>query len=427
MFEGYNKKPNKKSKKSQITIFMLIGIFVLLILVLLYSLIGTKQEKVILDYKQVDEVRFYVNNELEKALDNALFLLSQQGGLIFKFQSGLVDKEDYKGRDYELNLNNKRINIFIPYRIENYNPLITAAAPNYPCFNNNPNCDFIHSNKDFLVGYYKPLIVNPEEQIESYVERQISNIDLSRFEQEYGFDFKLTNPKARVVIGESSVTVDLDFNITIIKHSNKDGKDIIFNINNFKARSSVRLKDILELAEYIMDNEVKDITFDPKKDKGVTKKITDGFIVKKRKLQNNDFLVTILDSKSYLTHIKNKDNNFVFQFLIENRPPALDNIIVNNPISLQSKSSSQSKSYRIEALGFDPDEEPVSYKIEELSSNNPSNSYKIISCKNPVTNVDEKRCFEINNLQSGRTYKFNIIVEDPEGNKDWQEIKISVS
>ena len=405
-------------KKAQITLFIILGIVIIIVFSMVFyaKTLFIERRSPGEEVKDVrtDTIRDFINDCLKNDLEEAVLLLGKQGGYIYERQGGVSFRGDtikYKGDD-------------VVYRITKLDPKAMWDVPFYPCLNfgtqNSKYCFFTH-NSESIFGraiYLSPCkheIIQPyficsapnyvdsaEEQIEKFIETKIQDCELSNFESDFGYRIQTYSPSADATISNRGVSVRLNYSIII---DTQNGK---VKLDKFKAKVNVRLKLIYDIVNSILGHDTNNITFDivrGAEDFGI-----DGLSFKKEKLGNGDFIFTIEDSKS-----KIRGSNYIFQFAIKNRIPALDHI---NDITIRKSDLP----YTIEALGFDPDEEPVTYNIEGL----PSNSYKVISCKNPVTNVDEERCFKVNNLQSGN-YNLRITVEDPERNKDWQDVLLKVN
>ncbi|MGB9749178.1 MAG: hypothetical protein ACP5H9_01150 [Candidatus Woesearchaeota archaeon] len=415
-----------KSKKSQLSLFIFLGAFIFLMIGLLYFfMINSAQEKKMKEEEiNVEVVKEFVNNYLKNNVEEALYLIGSQGGYIFENQGGTIKPSAIKTAILK---NNDGKQSRVVYQLKEISYGVLNEPPYYPCYFVNPDCKFNHENK-YAFGYYTPQYVcrttiyktefgyyecmgeetkasfSVEEQLKGFLEKKMLEINLKTLEEDYGYNivFKKT-PKFDIVFAEDNVNVRMQFEITI---SNKQSSRVI---NNFEVKVPVRILKIYSGLIEILKEEYTNITFNLSKDYKKYYKFDDNILLKKEFVNGlNDYLITITDKNS-----KVKSQNFVFRFLIKNRAPALDYIEINNPINLP---------YEIEPLGFDPDEEEVTYSIEGLNQNN----YNYEACENPVTKViEDKRCFIVHSLPQG-TYNFKIIISDQTGNKDWQDLTIVI-
>jgi hypothetical protein len=396
-----------------------------MIAMLYLFLTNTSQEKKIKEEEiNAEVVKDFISSYLKDKVEEGFYLIGYQGGYIFENQGGTIKLSEI---DYGT-LISRTSKSRVAYQLKELDVGIFKDPPGYPCYSFNPDCIFNHESKSYPFGYYTPQYVcrttvfkkefgayeckgeetkarySIEEQLKGFLEKKMLEINFKELEQEYGYDIAFKkNPSFNILFAEDNVNVRMQFEIIISNnHSSK-------TINNFEAKIPVRILKIYSGLIEILKEEYTNITFNISKEYSKYYDFDSNIILKKTFVTNiNDYLITITDKNSRV-----KGQNFVFRFLIKNRAPALDYIQINNPITLP---------YRIEPLGFDPDEEEINYRIEGLEQNN----YEFEPCINPVTNQQEnERCFTIKNLLPGE-HTFKVIISDPVGNQDWQELKIRI-
>ncbi|MEM2121472.1 MAG: hypothetical protein QXU20_02330, partial [Candidatus Woesearchaeota archaeon] len=324
-----------KSKKAQLSLFIFLGVFVVLVVSMLYLfMINASQEKRIVDEKiNADIFKNYIDDCLKNNLEEAIFLLGRQGGYIYENQGGINfngKTGNYKG--YK-----------VVYRVTNFDTNIILPPPEYPCIVGWPNCNFMHEdqfifgnalyraacNKEIVLPGYLCSAPNyrdsAQEQIEKYIITKIQDCNIKSLAEEYGVDLKFSKPKAEVFLGNDDVSVKLDYNIKINSSSGTT------NINNFEAKVKIKLKNIYDFINEILGKDTNNITYDILDSLKSTKTSINfnDLEIKKERISNGDYIIIIKDKKS-----KIKGDNYIFQFLIKNRAPALDYIEINNPITL---------------------------------------------------------------------------------------------
>ena len=405
------------SKKSQITLFILLGIVILMILSFLFYI--RSQTVTTLSRGNVRQtvdsilastpIKVYVESCLDKATKDALVLVGMQGGWIYNNQ--VSDTSAWLGppsRLYAMNL--------IPYENQNVSYGIYKRAedpPNYPYQGSlNPDdstyafgnlnllelCDNQGLNAWDLPGAQYSCIQydvqGSKNSIQEYLEKYITQktkecVDIKTLTKELGYDIKEGNITTRVLFGDEDVLVTADYEIII----NMQGESIT-KLEKFSVKPKVRLKKIYELAYYLIDEETKNIFFNITSNESLInlKRCPD----KSRKnfdqpcLLPNMSVEQIRDPclsnhncnvSNYSDIIRIQDNvslingkPFIFQFGVKNRAPALDFIdesVDNTQLYYH---------YLKNTYGMTPSE-----LYQQGSPNTPPESYNIVVNANNMT------------------------------------------
>lgn len=362
-----------KSKKSQITVFIIFGLLILILFYFIYFLAEISSESGDSDLKPITNSKTlieYTKNCLQSSLQSGLILIGQQGGYIYRDQPGSILTLDIDSVSYE---NNK-----IPYLIST---LSYTSVPQYPCLSSgNPlwHCNFINNISLFpeLYNYYygdttKFLQLDYiKKELKSYIELKTKECtDFSQFNDHEKYPefvgIEITSdssPSADILFGPEDVAVTLKYPILIKSTEGKAEKELIEvytteNIHFKKIYSAV--KDILEKDNFYLDYNLKEDTskgefFLQWQDKIERKelefnKLKDSAQLLIIPVQSGDIIQIIDDNKL-------QGEPYLFQFARKNRPPVLDfidEIIINDAQILE-----------ILPKAADPDEDDISFSYD---------------------------------------------------------------
>jgi len=310
------------NKKAQITLFIIIGLMIVITLGVFYSFISApKIEEGELDTTAIEE---YVTACLDRTAKEALIRLGEQGGYLFEEYMPDSPKPEPTGdlllvyaiTKPHLFTNSEWSEIMSALRLSGLN----IANP-FPSDEDYPWETFPYKNhQPTFKGYFgiNRLVALTKEYGEMSVQAQLeknikenlavksSCLNLSSFEEK-GYDIKKGSLSVNSTITENSIVFDLNLPLEIRKGSQKR------KISKFSVESKIRLKKIYEFARYLIINDITDITFN------ITDQTYQGLIVlKDSQIKKPDDLIIIMDSDSIID-----GKPYVFQFLRENRKPAL--------------------------------------------------------------------------------------------------------
>ena len=458
-------------KKAQVTIFILISIVLLAAFLLLFNLsqniAETKSRKtadmVYSDILQKTPLTKYIERCIDMSAKNSIKIISEQGGFFFKNQPGSMIDWDipYITKD------DKRI----AYQIYPPNPFLVERTSLYPCYTPNANVppimvgDHCYENYDHSLAYYifgstgePEKGINPdlceaynysragyecfceectgysiETQLENFIENEIK--DCVNLEDLTTYNVSRGNISVDVLIGNEDVTINLKFPLVIkIKGFEAETK-----FQGFSITLPIRLKVIYDTARTIINKEINDISFNL---------IDDAYNLRIPYLdykiepipEDIAYLYTITDSKS---QIEGKD--YVFQFAIKNRQPALnyynpDNCYIDG--KYYHLCAIEGEEIIIEPIAYDPDDHILFHKysgwkadydtIFTTTANNPTPHQENI---NITTNIlhSSTSYLETNrnaNIQTAYEdigpHTFTLTVIDFYGLKDTQEIDVMI-
>ena len=292
-----------KNKKSQITIFIIIGIVIVVIVAFIYgaSRYASKAETETAVKKtreaalNVQPIVTYIESCVDRYAKQALVIVGRQGGRLLASQGGTL----YSFRSIE----NASYAIYPP------NPL--AMPDDYP-WEIFPYSGGIEVFKGIFGDNRLPPLTKGDGansiqlQLESFVLSKIDSCDLAVFENQ--FDIVKGTPSVETTIAKGNIVFKLIYPLAISDIATGAKTDI----NEFQASVRIRLGKVYELARVLVINDIGDITFNL-----ATASLYDMDVMVEPKDEGND-LITISDPMSILA-----GNPFEFRFARRNRKPAL--------------------------------------------------------------------------------------------------------
>jgi hypothetical protein len=348
---------NMKSKKSQITIFMIVGIIILALFILLYftltSVLKERKdtETSIKNTLASAAVNQYITSCVEDALQDGLVLLGEQGGYLYIDQGSVIP------RVATISAGNTT------YLIR---PM-PMSAPWYPC--KNPNdppgpgfCNFSNNVTAFpdlfsmaygiknLPSLERNVPSSIKNQLEKYISNHTKNCTksyLSSLPEFSAYSIIDEDIQVDVIFGENDVSAIASYPITININNNQisERKEYGARIKNRFKKIYYAVNEIIEKDNQYLDFSIVE-TVNSAYFMGFPLKFRELFdaTITKEPLASNiyDDLVAIKDPFSKIRGI-----DYVFKFAIQNRIPALDYI----------KSASDN------AKAADPDEDTIMYSI----------------------------------------------------------------
>jgi len=373
-------------KKGQVTMFIIVGLLILIAVVFIVFVSSTISDNKIkrsiedmtIKFDREGEYYHYIHECTSQAMKNGLFLVGMQAGPIYDYQatggkhylgpgSGYpygqyVIPYDHNGKIYNVSYGivapqtgslYHPVIPYYPYGITKLvsnpkiiSPFYVNVFGNFPSNPMTPLCDSFGKNRmelseTVVCETYDSRNEHDGNCVQEYLERYIENytmscIKLERFPELSSYSVKKGNATARITFGESHVMAEVEMPVFI----ELDDVKSVIKLKDFEVRENVRLKKLHELASHMIDNEVNNVFFNIVRDAGLIndcKDITGGNtyclkdgmqIAKMRNVclgqglcieGNYDDVLTITDYESLMN-----GRPYVFQFAIENRPPALD-------------------------------------------------------------------------------------------------------
>ncbi len=358
-----------KRKKSQISMFVILGIVILVVVSLVLYLAKTVTTKpgqesaarvqdLVFEPRPIKE---FTNVCLEDMAKEAIFLLGRQGGYLFASQGGtVVDFPETDEGVMFVNHNNYRVvyNILPPrFSIAPYSPDVDLYPWKTFPFESES------SNEEVFEGFFGTVNMLPltrlqgpnsiQTQIETFIEKNIMDcLDFTSFAK--SFEIVVEEPEAEVVIANKDVSVRLKLPITI---SNPTTQERV-SFDDFSTKLDVRLRDMYFFAKGLIKKDVQNIKFDIS-DRANNKASFNIDVV--RSVYSSDDLITISDEKSLIN-----GDPYKYSFARKNRAPALhyrkNNVFEFGHGHLITR---QDLLQGEELKGYDPDEDPLDFVIKE--------------------------------------------------------------
>lgn len=330
-------------KKAQITLMIIIGTIVVTSVAIVTWWTGKTATRVTVEQPgqiklrqvAVQPVSVYINDCLDLTIMNALELLGRQGGVIYQSQGGLTSdfKPEEEGVKF-VNYDGYKVAYSIIPPVGSSGPFF-ADPPRYPFTtfpyifkNDDPSTGTVLKNQ--FIGYYglsrlapllKPGKESIQEQLESYINANLQKCtDWSKFEPA-GLSVSAGVPSTRVVISETLETIAtekyftvlVDWPVTVTDRTT-GGSTII---REFSLGYPIHLARFYLFVKGIVDGEVNDITYDPRKASTPVNPVS---VVENvySSPDGGDDVIIIQDKESLL-----RGKPFEFRIARKNRPPAL--------------------------------------------------------------------------------------------------------
>ncbi len=209
------------SKKAQVTIFIILGIVLLLAVVLVFTLkeeiTKFKPEELITPTK--GKVENFIITCMDKVGEEALFKVG--------LQAGYIEVPEEIVKDASMNLKVSPMNV-VPYWAEGPNTHI-------------------------------PSLEEIKIRIDKYLEENVRNclFEMQAFQSTYNLIEK-TQPLADTKIGENGVIFNLKWNVEI---RDKSG-EVITEVINHVSESRIKLKQVYEMARRVVEKEMEVLKFE---------------------------------------------------------------------------------------------------------------------------------------------------------------------
>ncbi len=348
------------SKKAQLTVFIILGIVIIIIFGFVFYVSGSVQntniqaeaQKVLNDIVASQPLRFYVSQCGDKALASGIDILSKQGGIIFSPQPGaLVGSE--KSYPYV----DQNTTYFVSYAIFK-SPINTPQYPCIPGYNNFniPPAYCYYSSLNPLFNNMPFGIINMpklckdgnsgcssteggwdvsfsvQKELESYISAYIQNCVNFQSIQSINTSFNIQegNITDSVFFSDTGISATINFPLSI---SPTVGQPIV-NLYSFESTQKTRFKLAYSLARSA-------VVMSATSPNAPTFNISSGFlslasakfnggnsgfdIERHDDVVGHDILFRILDTEA------DPKNPLALQFLIEKRPPVLNYLDIFGP------------------------------------------------------------------------------------------------
>ncbi len=366
-------------KKAQLTLFIIIGLVMVLLVGSVLYLFGSKepakseQEVSSQKFRQaaMQPVKDYVESCLDLAAESGIWLLAKQGGVIYKSQGGITPQP----ADYIL-YDNYTVNYLIKAPTGDLGEF-KAQPDEYP-WKTFPYKSETELTTQYFYGYYGisklPPLFNEfpdsiQEQLEVYVaNKTVGCVDWSNFEKQ-GLSFKALNANAVMLVANESERIAKEEYISFklywpIEITDKTTGGVTI-IKEFSVKYPLRFASLYYTVKSIIDRDVTNISFDVRNAEGVQVNIAND-------VNGKDDIINITDPLSTL-----KGKKLEFLFARENRAPGLFWIETNRIQPSYCKGtifkitppdildiSGPTGNEKIKLSSLDPDEDTLTYGVE---------------------------------------------------------------
>ena len=391
-----------KTNKAQLTMFIILGIVIISIFGFVFFATGqiAKQraeqqaEQIFAEILETTSLKFYVSRCTERALSEGVDLISKQGGRIYPSQGGpesnnyekiFLFEDKFRGKTYDVGYGILKENIPLPQYpckigFTNYDksPAFCEYSQTKAKFN---NMDFGIANlphlcKDRYGGCNIREGWNPQFSVQSQLEQFIANSvqKCVNFESIIGINQSYLinegNATANVTFSNTDITAAINFPIVISPPASQP----VTRLVSFESSYTTNFKQMYGLAREAVVSDVSSPTAP-----------ISNFIWKFKNLTNIRFKNTA--NRDPYAIVKQEDVSFfddlirivdltaptgtetVLQFVLENRPPVLNQIDPYGPYPAVVAEGCQqfdliaveNQLLTLEPLAFDTDEDELTY------------------------------------------------------------------
>jgi hypothetical protein len=352
-----------QQRKGQLTMFMLVGVVVLLIFVFVFFALNSltearmrgRIERTKAPALTAPIIQFYVGDCLKDVFKEGLIKIGLQGGYFYEGQAGYIYSSGYK-LPYT-NFRGENISYLV---YPTYDPFGDAAADynlGWPCKTdeNAPSyCRFKRNETDakyfdfvsdlekaariYSDGYSKFRFPNIQKQVEQYIKNKTAEcINFSAVAENFpGYEITFEEPEPHVSLGVKSTSVQLNYPI---KLKFQDYEPVIV-IQEFQTELPVRFRTISSIILKLLKSEINDIDFDPSTE--IDEIIEDTSITLSVENLSDSIFDEVYIINDSLSVLGNK--NYIFQFARRNRPPVL-NYISKSPSYLYNPADTSKDIY----------------------------------------------------------------------------------
>ena len=375
-----------RMRKGQVTLFVLLGIVVLVILAMLFYLknadSATKVKRSIEDigtlFEKQGKYHRYVVECVDQGLKEGVHLVGMQGGAIYDHQAQqgkrfLGPSNGYPYGRYVLpfSTGDSAYNVsygiyspelgsdfhpdipFYPYGLTRLvpnpraiNPFFVNAFGNFPISPLIPLCDYHGKNsRDYSAAAacenYDSRNEAVHNSIQEYLQAYVQNytkecVKLEELPELSGLEIEIGNVTSEVTFGEKHIFTDVELPIIIELENTRS----VLRLKDFHAKVEVRLKKIYELVYHLIQEDINNVYFNIVRDAGSLDDCKDisggnkGCLkegMKVYKLRDVCLGSGLCSEGEYDDILVVRDNEsylmgrpYEFHIAIENRPPALD-------------------------------------------------------------------------------------------------------
>ena len=317
-----------KKKNSQVTIFLILGIILVIavVSVIMLSRFASKKttDQEVTDIQEaaidVQPIRNFVSECVNIQTKQALEFLGGQGGYLFNSQGGtLLEYPDYEEGNFFLNFEDKKV-VFNILRTRFAAGIYGAKPPKYPWktfpYEDETRTQEVYQAKGaFGMSNLPPLnksygVHSIQEQIERYIANNIDQCLVDETFEEQGFLVQKHDKKVEALINQQDITIRLSYPMEV---SNIVSGETT-KLEAFTTKVPVRFGQLHAFIKATIEQDTSNIQFDMSK---AARSAGFSVSVIRDIFEQND-IVTITDEQ---TRINGRPYSYIFAR--QNRPPAL--------------------------------------------------------------------------------------------------------
>ena len=433
-----------KSKKGQLTIFIIVGVVLLFFFGLMYYLVqeekvhdlSLQQEEVFTQLFSKDKINFYIDDCLIDELEEGLMEIGNQGGKIFE------EFDESEGIKEVVDLYNDTLTTNVSYGIS-YFPHIEENI--YPCKLSAKGPDFCKYEYEKTTGVnFGTLTLGTnkiEKELSNYIHGEvvecIKDLIKANISDAAIVDVDPEEVTVDVSMKFDGIKVEVDYPLKLIA-----GDEELFHLQKFEFFYDGRFKDFFSAIRDTLVMEKTYANFDLEKDYLNEGFLGNGAVIKApltKLLVEMESQINSYDKGSDLFIFKSKDLNLVkknelyrMQIARQNRPPALD-YISRKPCEsgdidydyLVVPGTEELSVLEIDSEAHDVDEDLVVYSFSSSIPLEYEDGTPVLA--NQWVGEDKKIVFNSSLLASSDVpLEVTVGVRDEHGLEDWQDIRVLV-
>ncbi|MFW6014138.1 MAG: hypothetical protein ACOCQG_03095 [Candidatus Nanoarchaeia archaeon] len=252
-------------KRGQVTLFIIMGILILILIGVYLAFQSELREKPQADTEDFSSVRYYIESVLKEYSEHSLDIVGQQGGYIKKIQM----------LSYPFRINHDNFNVSTG--IKRIEPLwygtsidggfhLAQRPPLYP-WSDFETVDSMHFDSQYKIG--QPMLLPLEHppttsapsvktEIEDYLENVISGVNIDKtFENEYHIKTS-KEPNVTVLFANGTTLFELNYPLNVT-HA---GSGTVKSMEYFETELPINFKKFYSFIEEVVSQETSYLKFD---------------------------------------------------------------------------------------------------------------------------------------------------------------------
>ena len=248
-------------KRGQVTIFIIIGILILILTGFYLAFQSSIRETPTPDAHDFNSVRVYMESALEQYSEHSLFLVGQRGGYIRKID---ILYFPLKLENSNISTGINRINNFRYGTMTDGGYTFAERPPEYP-WSGLENTDSIHFVQDYKIGsprliplVYPPTTTAPSvrTEIEDYLEDVIDGLNVDVLFDEYNINTS-AEPEVKVIFADGTTSFRLNYPLNVTHK----GTNTLKTMEHFEAELPINFKKFYSFIEEVVFQETSYLKF----------------------------------------------------------------------------------------------------------------------------------------------------------------------